>query len=77
MLLNQMEVSGPPPLSTEKIQEIPVVVITQAQVGKMFIFTFKVSVCLVTIIQVYSSLIISSLQFTHLLAGFLDLHIYS
>ncbi|XP_018905282.1 E3 ubiquitin-protein ligase Iruka isoform X2 [Bemisia tabaci] len=41
MLLNQMEVSGPPPLSTEKIQEIPVVVITQAQVDS----SLQCSVC--------------------------------
>lgn len=32
-LLNQIESTGPPPLTKEKIQEIPVVSITQEQVG--------------------------------------------
>lgn len=33
-LLNQIESTGPPPLTKEKIQEIPVVSITQEQVGE-------------------------------------------
>lgn len=33
-LLNQMDVTGPPPLDKQKIREIPVTVIEQEQVGK-------------------------------------------
>lgn len=33
-LLNQMDSSGPPPLSTDKIDAIPFVVVTDAQVCK-------------------------------------------
>jgi hypothetical protein len=33
-LLNQMDGSGPPPLSTDKIKQIPVAHITKAQIGK-------------------------------------------
>jgi E3 ubiquitin-protein ligase RNF115/126 len=33
-LLNQMDGTGPPPLAKDKIKEIPVVVITQDQVGE-------------------------------------------
>ena len=34
-LLNQMDGTGPPPLAKDKIKEIPVVVITQDQVGEL------------------------------------------
>lgn len=40
-LLNQMDGTGPPPLAKDKIKEIPVVVITQDQVGK----NLQCSVC--------------------------------
>ncbi|XP_021935022.1 E3 ubiquitin-protein ligase RNF126 isoform X1 [Zootermopsis nevadensis] len=40
-LLNQMDGTGPPPLAKDKIKEIPVVVITQDQVGK----SLQCSVC--------------------------------
>jgi E3 ubiquitin-protein ligase RNF115/126 len=41
-LLDQMDGTGPPPLAKDKIKEIPVVVITQDQVGK----NLQCSVCL-------------------------------
>jgi len=34
-LLNQMDGTGPPPLAKDKIKEIPIVVITQDQVGEL------------------------------------------
>jgi E3 ubiquitin-protein ligase RNF115/126 len=37
-LLNQMDGTGPPPLAKDKIKEIPVVVITQDQVGELVYF---------------------------------------
>ncbi|XP_069692959.1 E3 ubiquitin-protein ligase Iruka isoform X1 [Periplaneta americana] len=40
-LLNQMDGTGPPPLAKDKIKEIPVVVITEDQVGK----SLQCSVC--------------------------------
>ncbi|XP_066994087.1 E3 ubiquitin-protein ligase Iruka isoform X2 [Anabrus simplex] len=40
-LLNQMDGTGPPPLAKDKIKEIPVVVITEDQVGK----NLQCSVC--------------------------------
>ncbi|XP_063234618.1 E3 ubiquitin-protein ligase RNF126-A-like isoform X2 [Bacillus rossius redtenbacheri] len=40
-LLNQMDGTGPPPLARDKIEEIPVVVITEDQVGK----SLQCSVC--------------------------------
>jgi hypothetical protein len=44
-LLNQMDGTGPPPLAKDKIKEIPIVVITQDQVGELVYF-LRVYMCL-------------------------------
>lgn len=40
-LLNQIDGAGPPPLTKEKIQEIPSAVITQDHLGKIFKILLK------------------------------------
>lgn len=44
-LLNQMDGTGPPPLTKDKIQEIPIVIITQDQVGWYRSYCFLCLTC--------------------------------
>lgn len=39
-LLNQMDGTGPPPMSTDEIQKVPTIKVTQSHIGKCFVCVF-------------------------------------
>ena len=39
-LLNQMDGTGPPPMSTEEIAKVPTIKVTQSHIGKCFVCVF-------------------------------------